>query len=397
MQISQRVQNLVLSPIRALAPYADAATAKGIKVYHLNIGQPDIETPAQFMEAIRQYDHKIVAYGNSQGEKSLLQAIAGYYKSWDMPYTADNIFITNGGSEALSFAIGSLCDPDDELLVFEPYYANYNSFAALGNVKVVGIPTDPANGYRLPDQATVEKYLTPKTRAILVTNPGNPTGVIFNKQEMEMLTRVALKHNLGLIADEVYREFVYDGAYQSFGTIRELDDHLIIIDSVSKRYSACGARIGCIITKNAELCKQLKKCCASRLCVAGIMQEAAAALYSTPKSYLEAVNQEYKKRRDTIKAELAKIPGLTSSEPQGAFYVMVKLPVDNAKDFAIWLLKDFNVNGETVMYAPGNGFYVDPRNGINEARLAYVINCEDIKKAIGLLAAGVKAYNSRSK
>ena len=248
MQISQRVQNLVLSPIRALAPYADAATAKGIKVYHLNIGQPDIETPAQFMEAIRQYDHKIVAYGNSQGEKSLLQAIAGYYKSWDMPYTADNIFITNGGSEALSFAIGSLCDPDDELLVFEPYYANYNSFAALGNVKVVGIPTDPANGYRLPDQATVEKYLTPKTRAILVTNPGNPTGVVFNKQEMEMLTRVALKHNLGLIADEVYREFVYDGAYQSFGTIRELDDHLIIIDSVSKRYSACGARIGCIIT-----------------------------------------------------------------------------------------------------------------------------------------------------
>ena len=396
MQISKRVQALAMSPIRALTPYADAATAKGLKVYHLNIGQPDIETPPQFMEAMRKYDHKIVAYGNSQGEKSLLQAIAGYYKSWNMSYTTDNIFITNGGSEALSFAIGSLCDPGEELLVFEPYYANYNSFSALGNVKVVGIPTDPANGYRLPDMATVEKYITTKTRAILVTNPGNPTGVVFNKQEMEMLTKVAIKHDLGLIADEVYREFVYDGAYQSFGTIAELQEHLLIIDSVSKRYSACGARIGCIITKNEELCKQMKKCCASRLCVSGIMQEAAAALYTTPKSYLEAVNEEYRKRRDTIKTELAKIPGLTSSEPQGAFYVMVKLPVDNAKDFAIWLLKEFNVNGETVMFAPGNGFYVDPANGINEARLAYVINCEDLKKAISLLAAGLKVYPGRT-
>lgn len=396
MQISKRVQALAMSPIRALAPYADAATAKGLKVYHLNIGQPDIETPPQFMEAMRKYDHKIVAYGNSQGEKSLLQAIAGYYKSWNMSYTTDNIFITNGGSEALSFAIGSLCDPGDELLVFEPYYANYNSFSALENVKVIGIPTDPANGYRLPEMATVEKYITAKTRAILVTNPGNPTGVVFNKQEMEMLTKVAIKHDLGLIADEVYREFVYDGAYKSFGTIAELQENLIIIDSVSKRYSACGARIGCIITKNVELCKQFKKCCASRLCVSGIMQEAAAALYTTPKSYLEAVNEEYRKRRDTIKTELAKIPGLTSSEPQGAFYVMVKMPVDNAKDFAIWLLKEFNVNGETVMFAPGNGFYVDPTNGINEARLAYVINCEDIKKAISLLAAGLKAYPGRT-
>jgi aspartate aminotransferase len=396
MQISKRVQALTTSPIRGLVPYADAAKARGIKVYHLNIGQPDIETPPQFVEALRKYDHKVVAYGNSQGEPVLLQAISNYYKSWNMDYGTDNIFITNGGSEALSFAIGSLCDPEDELLVFEPYYANYNSFSALLNVKVVGIPTNPANGYRLPDLATVEKYITPRTKAILVTNPGNPTGVVFTQEEMAMLTKVVLKHNLGLIADEVYREFVYDGAYESFGTVQELADHLIIIDSVSKRYSACGARIGCIITKQAVLCQQLKKCCATRLCVSGIMQEAAAALYTTPKSYLAAVNQEYKKRRDTIKAELAKIPGLTSSDPQGAFYVMVKLPVDNAKDFALWLLNDFNVNGETVMFAPGYGFYVHgDRDGLNEARIAYVLNCDDIKKAISLLAAGIKAYNSR--
>jgi aspartate aminotransferase len=397
MQISKRVKALTTSPIRALAPYADAAKEKGIKVYHLNIGQPDIETPPQFLEALRKYEAKVVAYGNSQGEKPLLKAISDYYKSWKMDFEPANIYITNGGSEALSFAVASMCDPGDELLVFEPYYANYNSFAKMGNVKIVGIPTDVAKGYRLPDMATIEKHITPRTKAILITNPGNPTGVVLTEAEMQMLAKVVIKHNLGLIADEVYREFVYDGAYRSFGTMPELAEHLVIVDSVSKRYSACGARIGCLLTKNKEMCQQLMKCCQSRLCCSGIMQAAAAALYTTPKSYLEAVNQEYKKRRDTIKAELSKIPGLTFSDPKGAFYLMVKMPVDNAKDFAIWLLKDFNVNGETVMFAPGNGFYENPANGINEARLAYVLNCDDIKKAISILAAGLKAYPGRTK
>lgn len=397
MQISQRAKSLTTSPIRALAPYAEAAVAQGVKVYHLNIGQPDIATPPQFMEAIRKYDRKVVAYGNSRGEKPLLQAVSAYYHRWKMDYAPEQIYITHGGSEALYFAVSCLCDPGDELLVFEPYYANYNSFAKLGNVKIVGVPTSAANGYRLPEAAVVEKYITPKTKAILVTNPGNPTGVVYTEKEMQMVSSLVLKHNLGLIADEVYREFVYDGAYRSFGTMPELAQSLIIVDSVSKRYSACGARIGCVLTKNADLCGQFMKCCQARLCCSSLLQEGAAALYTTPESYLADVNKEYKKRRDTIKAELAKIPGLTSSDPEGAFYVMVKMPVDNAKNFAIWLLKEFRQNGETVMFAPGDGFYVHPEDGAKEARLAYVLNCDDLKRAIELLAAGLKAYPGRTK
>ena len=395
MKISQRVQALTTSPIRRLSPYAAAAKAKGKKVYHLNIGQPDIETPELFMDSIRKFDEKVIAYSNSKGEECLVDAISKYYKEWDMPFEPADIYVTNGGSEALRFAVLALCDPGDEILVFEPFYANYNSFARENNVIIKAIPTSVENGYHLPEEKVIEAAITPRTRAILLTNPSNPTGVVYSKEEMEIIARLVCKYDLGLISDEVYREFVYDGKYISFGTMPEVLDNLIIIDSVSKRYSACGARIGCIISKNAQFQQQILKCCQARLCSPILEQVGATALYSTPKSYLDAVNKEYKKRRDTIKAALEKLPGVTSSNPKGAFYLMVKLPVDDAEKFAIWLLESFDVNGETVMFAPGNGFYSTPGCGIDEARLAYVLKCEDIEKAIAILGEGLKVYPGR--
>ena len=396
MKISERALGMTASPIRKLVPYADAAKKKGKKVYHLNIGQPDIATSPKFMEAIRNFDPKVVAYGNSQGDMNLIKAIQKYYDAWGIHYETKNIFITNGGSEALEMAIFSLCDPGDEILVFEPYYANYTSFAKLASAKVTAVPTSAEDGYRLPDQETIEKYINGKTRAILLTNPGNPTGVVYTRQEMDMIAAIVKKYNIALIADEVYREFVYDGTYTSFGIYEELEQNLIMVDSVSKRYSACGARIGCVITKNNDLCAQFMKLCQTRLCVPMVEQVGAAALYETPASYLEEVNKEYKKRRDTIAAGLAKIPGLVSSQPKGAFYVMVKFPVDDAEKFAIWLLQDFDINGETVMIAPGNGFYATPGKGVDEARLAYVLKSEDLEKALALLAEAVKQYPGRT-
>ena len=396
MKISERALGMTTSPIRRLGPYAEAAVKAGKKIYRLNIGQPDIATSPKFMEAIRNFDQKVVAYGNSQGDMNLIKAIQKYYDSWNMHYETKNIFVTNGGSEALELAVFSLCDPGDEILVFEPYYANYTTFAKLASAKVTAVPTSAEDGYRLPDKATVEKYINEKTRAILLTNPGNPTGVVYNKQEMDMIAEIVKKYNIALIADEVYREFVYDGTYTSFGTYKELDQNLIMIDSVSKRYSACGARIGCVLSKNDELCAQFMKLCQARLCAPTVEQIGAAALYDTPASYLEEVNKEYKKRRDTIAAGLARIPGLVSSQPKGAFYVMVKFPVDDAEKFAIWMLQDFEKNGETVMIAPGNGFYATPGKGVDEARLAYVLNCEDLERAMELLAVAVKEYPGRT-
>lgn len=395
MKISNRIQALATSPIRRLTPYAAAAKAKGKKIYHLNIGQPDIPTPPEFLDSIKNYHPDVIAYGNSKGKPALIKAIAAYYQSWQMDYAEEDIYVTNGGSEALSFAIMTVCDPGDEILICEPFYANYNSFATILNVNMKPVPSFAAEGYHLPEEKVLEAAITSKTKAILITNPGNPTGVVYTKAEMEMISRVVRKFDLILIADEVYREFVYDGVFNSFGTMPELADRLIIVDSISKRYSACGARIGCLVAKNQELCQQFNKCCQSRLCVPDLEQVGAAALYTTPVAYLKAVNDEYRKRRDTIKEELAKIPGLISSDPKGAFYVMVKMPVDDAEKFAIWLLEEFSVAGETVMIAPGNGFYATPNCGIDEARLAYVLNCEDLRKAITILGQALAAYPGR--
>ena len=396
MRISERVQELKLSPIRKLAPYADAAKKAGKKVYHLNIGQPDIETPSQFMDAIKNYHDKVIAYGNSKGEPFLIEAIQKYYAEKGMNYEAGDIYITNGGSEALTFTVMALCDQGDEIMVFEPFYANYTTFATEFGAKINAVTTSVKNGYHLPAADEIEAHITPKTKAILLTNPGNPTGVVYTPEEMETIAKLAVKHDLAVIADEVYREFVYDGEYKSFGTMPELDDNLIIIDSVSKRYSACGARIGCIISKNKDFCQQINKCCQGRLCGPILEQVGAAALYTTPVSYLEAVNKEYQKRRDTIAAGLKSLPGVEASDPKGAFYVMVKFPVDDAEKFAIWLLENFDVDGETVMFAPGNGFYSTPGLGVNEARLAYVLNCDDLKRAIYILGEALKVYPGRT-
>lgn len=395
MKLSARVQALTSSPIRKLSPYADAAKAAGKKVYHLNIGQPDIATPEQFMNSICDYKAPVIAYSNSKGEMFLLKAIQKYYAEKGMDYAIEDIFITNGGSEALIMAVMALCDRDDEIMVFEPFYANYTTFCKEFGAKINAVPTSVDNGYHLPSQEEIEKHITPKTKAILLTNPGNPTGVVYTTEEQDMISRIVRKYDLALIADEVYREFVYDGEYRSFGTMSELDDNLIIIDSVSKRYSACGARIGCIISKNKELGKQIIKCCQARLCSPILEQVGAAALYTTPVSYLEAVNVEYKKRRDTIVEALAKIPGVKASDPKGAFYIMVNMPVDDAEKFAIWILENFDINGETVMFAPGNGFYNTPGSGVNEARLAYVLKSEDLKQAIYILGEALKAYPGR--
>jgi aspartate aminotransferase len=396
MHISERTRRMPTSPIRKLAPFADKAEKEGRKVYHLNIGQPDIATPESFFKATTAFQPAVLEYGKSQGRKELLQAIQKYYHDWGMDYRLDNIFITNGGSEAIAFAVLTTCDPGDNILIFEPFYANYKSFIYTYNVEVNGVPTSPDEGYHLPSEKEIEKYINDRTRAILVTNPGNPTGVIYTEEEMELLSRIVRKYNLVLIVDEVYREFVYDGKFKSFGTMPELDDYLIMIDSVSKRYSACGARIGCVISKNEDIDAQFLKCCQARLSVSQIDQVGAAGMYTTPKSYWDGVRQEYARRRDTIEEGLRAMPNVISSQPKGAFYVMVKFPVDDIERFAKWLLTDFQLDNETVMITPGNGFYASsPELGKDEARLAYVLNCDALKRAMYILGEGLKQYPGR--
>lgn len=396
MRLSDRIKALTASPIRRLIPYADEAKAKGKKVYHLNIGQPDIKTPDEYFEAIRNFKVETIAYADSKGRTEMRDAISGYYKSWDINYERDDIYITNGGSEALSFAINAICDAGDNVLVPEPFYANYNTFTKTALASIVPIPTKAEEGFHLPDKSVIENLINSKTRAIWISNPGNPTGAVYTAKELEMLVDIAKRHDIYLIADEVYREFTYDGErFTSLGHIDGALDRIIMIDSVSKRFSACGARIGCIAIKNKEFMAQVLKLCQGRLSVSTIEQVGAAALYNTPKSYLEAVNKEYKARRDTLYTELKKIDGLICEEPKGAFYIMAKLPVDDSEKFVIWMLENFDINGETTMGAPGGGFYATPGLGINEMRLAYVLKCEDLVKAANILKQAIAAYPGR--
>lgn len=397
MNISNRAKRLTTSPIRKLVPFANAAKKAGKKVYHLNIGQPDIFTSEKFMEAIKNYDEKVIAYGDSKGDPKLIEAICKYYGKYGADYSPEHVHITNGGSEALLLALESVCDPGDEVLLFEPFYANYSSFIQQCNARVVTVATKVENGYRLPSKEEVERHITNNTTAIILTNPGNPTGLVLTKEEMRMISDLVLKYDLALIADEVYREFCYDGDFKSFASMPELDEHLIMVDSVSKRFSACGARIGCLISKNSLFNQQIIKFCQARLCCPTLEMLGATALYNTSQDYFVEMKKEYQKRRDTLVECMSWLPDVKYGIPQGAFYMMVKLPVDDAEKFAIWLLQDFDVNGETVMFAPGNGFYGNPRFGQQEARLAYVINSEDIKKAIYILGEGLKNYPGRIK
>lgn len=396
MRFSNRIMAMQSSPIRRLIPYADEAKAKGKKVYHLNIGQPDIKTPPSFLQAIKDFAQEVIAYSTSQGSNELRDAMRRYYEGYDIHFERDHILVTNGGSEAIMFAVMATCDPGEEILIPEPFYANYNAFSKCVNVNIVPITTKAEEGFHLPPKEKIEAVITPKTRCILISNPGNPTGTIYTADEMRMLADLAKKHDLYIIADEVYREFVYDGLkYTSFGNLSDVEDRVIIIDSVSKRYSACGARIGCVASKNEELMKQILKLCQGRLCVPTLEQVGATALYNTPVSYLEEVNKEYQSRRDTLYKALQSMPGVVCEQPKGAFYVVVKMPVDDAEKFVIWMLQNFDINGETMMAAPAEGFYATPGLGKNEARLAYVLKNEDLVKAMDILKAALKAYPGR--
>ncbi len=396
MHLSDRIQALKISPIRRLIPYADEAKAKGKKVYHLNIGQPDIKTPDEYFEAIRNFHPSTVAYQPSQGIPELREAISGYYKAMNVDYEPNEVYVTCGGSEALQFAVMIMCDPGDEILVPQPFYANYNTFARLALANLVPIPTKAETGFHLPPENVIEGLINSKTRAFWVSHPCNPTGASYTPDEIGMLVRLAKKHDLYIIADEVYREFIYEaGEFMSFGEAKDALDRVIMVDSVSKRFSACGARIGCIAMKNKEFLAQVMKLCQGRLSVSAVEQVGAAALYRTPKSYLQEVNREYKMRRDVLYQGLQKIDGVMCHEPKGAFYTMVKLPVDDSEKFIIWMLQNFDINGETTMAAPGSGFYAQPGLGLDEVRMAYVLKKEDLEKALNILKQALAAYPGR--
>ena len=393
MKFSAKVQRCQLSPMRKFHPYAVAAAAAGKKIYHLNIGQPDVKTPQQFFDAVRHFSAPTLEYAPSPGIPALIDAVRGYYKRIGVELAQDDVLITTGGSEALLIAACCTLDDGDEILVPEPFYPNYNTFVETAGAHIRPIETFAEEGYFYADRERIEACITPRTRAILITNPGNPTGVVLTKAQMQMLLEVAVAHELFLITDEVYREFVYnDEPLASFLQLGFGYENLILIDSVSKRFSSCGARIGCLICKNQELIRHALKYCQGRLSVATLDQTGAAALYGVEPAYFAAVREEYRRRRDVVVAGLRKIPGVLCTQPDGAFYLMAKLPVADAEDFQKWLLEEFEDNGETVMFAPGGSFYASGR-GKDEIRIAYVLNEKDSARAIELLGLGLEKYN----
>ncbi len=396
MKFSSRIEKSQLSPIRKFYPYQVACNKKGIKIYHLNIGQPDIQTPPAYFEAIRDFSQPVLEYAPSPGIPQLIQAVQGYYSRIGIDYGEGDILVTTGGSEALQIALSCILDTDDEILIPEPFYPNYNTFVNCAGGKIVPIPTTPEEGYHYADRERIEPLITPRTRAIMISNPGNPTGVVLTPEQMRMIADIAKEHSLFLIADEVYREFIYgDEPLQSMGAYRDLDENLILIDSVSKRFSACGARIGVLITRNQTLQQHALKICQARLSVATLDQVASAALYQVDPHYFDSVRAEYRRRRDTIYRKLQEIPGVVCKEPQGAFYVMAKLPVPDTDAFQTWLLTEFQDNHETIMYAPGGGFFSDPALGKTQVRFAYVLNCQNLERAMDLLKLGIAQYNGR--
>ncbi|KPU44851.1 aspartate aminotransferase [Oxobacter pfennigii] len=394
LKFSERAINMQSSPIRKLAPLAAAAKKKGKKVYHLNIGQPDIHTPKEFFDAVSNLDMGVLSYVDSQGIPEAINSFRKYYTNWDIHFEEDEVYVTNGGSEALLFAILAVCDYGDDILMPEPFYTNYNSFTSIAGVNIVSFPTKAEAGFHLPVKDIITKSITKKTRAILLSNPGNPTGVVYTKEELYLVAEIAKEYDLFIIADEVYREFVYDGLkYTSFMHLPEIKDRVILIDSISKRYSACGARIGLMATKNRELLPLFLKLCQSRLCASALDQIGAAALINTPKEYFAEVLEEYQARRDVVYNALSNMKGVICQKPTGAFYVVAKLPVENAEDYVKFLLTDFDVDNETVMLAPAEGFYSTEGLGKDEVRISYCLNCEDLKKAMNVIEKGLEAFN----
>jgi aspartate aminotransferase len=383
------------SPIRKLVPYAEGAKKRGTKVYHLNIGQPDIKTPEVALQAVKNFDIKVLEYSHSAGFESYRNKLSAYYKNQGLPVDTKDIIITTGGSEALLFALGSTLDYGDEVIIPEPFYANYNGFATASGVKVVPVISGIETGFALPPMEDFEKLITPKTKAIMICNPGNPTGYLYSEAEINKLAEIVKKHDLFLIADEVYREFTYDGLkHYSVLNVPGLEQHAIMIDSVSKRFSMCGARIGCVVSKNAEFMATAMKFAQARLSPPTYAQVASEAALDTPQSYFDEVITEYVDRRDTLVEEMEKIEGVTIAKPKGAFYCIAKLPVKNADDFAQWLLEEYDLNGETVMVAPAAGFYSTPGVGLDEIRMAYVLKKEDLIKSVQILKEALKVYKN---
>ena len=391
--ISQKGLAMPQSPIRKLMPYADAARKNGKHIFHLNIGQPDIKTPNVALEAIKNNSIEILSYSASEGFETYRNKLADYYKTNNINVSAEDIIISTGGSEALLFNMGSIADAGDEVIIPEPFYANYNGFATASGVTVVPVKSSIDNGFALPPIAEFEKLITPKTKAILICNPGNPTGYLYTKEEIEQLAAMVKKHNLFIVADEVYREFAYDGnTHHSIMSEPGLEDHAIMIDSVSKRYSMCGARIGCMVSKNKELMSTALKFAQARLSPPTFAQVAAEAALETPKSYFNDVIEEYVHRRNLLVNALEDINGVKVAKPKGAFYCIAELPVKDAEDFAKWLLSDFDVDGQTVMVAPASGFYSTPNTGLNQVRIAYVLNEDDLLKSVNILKKALEVY-----
>ena len=392
--ISNKGNLMPESPIRKLVPYAEKAKQKGIKVFHLNIGQPDIETPKNAINAVKNADIKILAYSKSEGDLVLRQKISEYYRTFNVLVSSSEIIVTSGASEALLFSIGSIMDPNDEIIIPEPFYANYNGFSVANGVKIVPIFSSIDDNFSLPNIEEFENLITDKTKAILICNPNNPTGYVYSKEELKILIKIVKKHNLFLIVDEVYREFTYDGtSHTSVMEFDEISENAIVIDSVSKRYSMCGARIGCIISKNKEFLNTAMKFAQARLSPPSLAQIASTAALDTGKDYFEKIIEEYNKRRVVLIKGLKDIPGVKVSEPKGAFYCVAELPVDDSEDFAKWLLESYNLNKKTIMIAPAGGFYSTPNAGNNQVRIAYVLNENDLKDSIEILKMGLIEYS----
>jgi aspartate aminotransferase len=381
------------SPIRKLAPYSESAKKKGLKVYHLNIGQPDIKSPQVAIDAIKNIDLDLLEYSPSAGYESYRKKLVTFYTNQNVAVDYEDIIVTTGGSEALLFALGSIMDPDDEVIIPEPFYANYSAFSAASDAKVVPVNSTIETGFALPPISEFEKLISDKTKAILICNPNNPTGYLYSKEEIEQLGALVKKHDLFLIADEVYREFIYDGdTHYSVMNLKGLEQNVIMIDSVSKRYSMCGARIGCMVTKNKEVIAASMKFAQARLSPPTVEQIACEAAIDVPLAYFEEVINEYRERRNTVIEELQKIEGIQVTAPKGAFYCIAQLPIANTDHFAQWLLESYQLNGETVMVAPAAGFYSTPGMGLNQIRIAYVLNKKDLTKAIHILKEGLQQY-----
>jgi len=396
-KISAKGHEMPQSPIRKLVPFAEDAKKRGTKVFHLNIGQPDIKTPQIALDAIKNNDLEVLAYSRSEGSEEYRTKIANYYSKHNVYVKHDDIIVTTGGSEALLFTFGSIMDAGDEVIIPEPFYANYNGFSTSSGVNIVPVMSSIDDGFALPAIEEFEKLISPKTKAILICNPGNPTGYLYSREEIKQLAAIVKKHDLFLVADEVYREFAYDGlTHHSVLAENDLDEHAIVIDSVSKRYSMCGARIGCIVSKNKTFMATAMKFAQARLSPPTYAQIASEAALDTPESYFTDVIEEYTERRNTLISELKKIEGVKVATPKGAFYCIAQLPVENADNFAQWLLEEFDLNGETIMVAPAAGFYSTPNTGLNQIRIAYVLKKEDLISAANILKTALAEYHEKT-